>query len=138
MKIDSLKIMARQEIHCPHCKQLNVRYTGWNSFFRNPRNPSSCTVCGTNLSTGERGIITAIFGYLSLVSIYSLYAFIGIALMQLLGMLLIIIFSLNFFDNLWRFLWLVMMLIGLFSGIVWAETRRRKGELIAKHQQRQK
>ncbi|MGK7922519.1 MAG: hypothetical protein AB4080_21190 [Trichodesmium sp.] len=102
--------MARQEIRCPHCKQLNVRYTGWYSLISHPRNSSSCTVCGTNLITGERGIITAIFGYLTLVSIYSLYGFIGMALIQLLGMLLIIIFSLNLFDNLWGFLWLAMML----------------------------
>ncbi len=130
--------MARQEIHCPYCQQLNVRHTGGLGLITNPRNTSFCTVCGTNLRTGERGICAPFFYFIMLVSIYCFYVLFVTSLMQLLGLLIIIIFNLDPFDYFWRFLFLFMILMGVLGGIVWADIRRRKGELLAKHQHRRR
>ena len=130
--------MARQEIHCPYCKQLNVRQTGWLGVITAPRTSSCCTVCKTNLRTGERGIFAPFFAFLMFVSIYCIYILLVTTLIQLFWLLIIIIFNLNPFNNMGRFLSLLMIAIGIGGGILLAETRRRKGELLARHQYRRR
>jgi hypothetical protein len=120
----------RQEIHCPYCKQLNVRSKGWRSIF-NPRNPCLCTVCGTNLGTGQRLLIDAIFGYINWFSLYVFYGFVGAVLMLLPMMFVMTIFGLSDWG---RYLSLCIMLMGAVGGIISAERARRRGELIHKHQ----
>ncbi len=99
----------------------------------NPKQPSLCTVCRTNLDTGQQEVIDAIFGYLSWFSLYFIYGFVGACLMLLPMMFLVTIFWLSDWG---RYLGLTMMVMGAVGGIITAERARRRGELIHKHQRR--
>jgi hypothetical protein len=70
------------------------------------------------------------FYSLSLLSIYFLYAFLGVALT-----ILPIMFFLSFsWPSKWHsYLAIGLMIIGAIGGIIIAEKSRKKGELICKH-----
>ena len=69
--------MARREIRCRGCGQLNVRRTGLGAVL-NPRSSGICTACGSNLRTGERLAADALRTRFTFLSIYVLHAMVGL------------------------------------------------------------
>jgi hypothetical protein len=125
---------SKQEIICPHCKQLNIRYTGWSAVLNPLVTPELCLLCGTNLYTGKREALFVAFAYLTFVAVLGLYALIGIMLCVLPYLFFISYWPLS--DPWVRTLGAAAMLLGGGTGLWVANRARRRGELL--HGRRQK
>jgi len=123
--------MARIEIVCPNCRQINRRGTDFVGRLLDPRQPKLCTLCGTNLRTGKRDAGGLALGAMGWMATYFLNAFVGAG-----GFLLLFIGTLlawpDFFETHpgWsQVLGITPMIAGALVGLVLAERARRKGEL---------
>lgn len=123
--------MARIEIVCPNCRQVNRRGADFVGRLLDPRQPQLCTLCGTNLRTGKRDAGEFGLGVLGWTATYLMNAFVGAA-----GLALTFVGVLLAWPELfethpgWRqFLGIISLIAGAVVGLVLAERARRKGEL---------
>ncbi len=119
--------MGREERSCPRCGQVNIRYGGWTGHVRNPKSPHLCTVCGADLSTGERDVVGRARGAVMWSLIYLLHAAVGgAALLVGSGLLWPEIINQETIVR-----WAPMML-GALVGLGLADRSRRSGRLLAR------
>jgi hypothetical protein len=123
--------MARTEIVCPNCRQVNLR--GMDSVGRllDPRQPQLCTVCGTTLDTGKRSAGGFVLGLLGWSASYILNALVGAGGFVLLLVGIELAWP-EFFEShsgLSRVMGTVCVLAGVLLGLGLAERARRRGQL---------
>ncbi len=123
--------MARIDIVCPNCRQVNRRGVDFWGRLLDPRQPKLCTLCGTDLHTGKRskgGLLLAVLGY---GASYFLHALVGagLAMMVFMGILLS---CQEFFaaHSSWsQVMGIVAMGVGALVGLLQARSAQKKGEL---------
>lgn len=125
--------MRRTETVCPRCRQVNIRHHGFGAWLVNPRYPRQCTLCGTDLRTGERSPYLAVLGGVGWAATYvgHLVAGIGIAAA---GAALIWPGILNQ-PVLIR---VAPLAAGAATGVALAEWSRRRGELLGRSKNTEK
>jgi hypothetical protein len=114
----------RTAIHCPNCRQLNLRYHGSKGYLLNPRRPECCTICGTDLKTGRRGAFGRVRAVFMWTTLYSIHAFIGGALIIPVAL---------FYPDLMRQpmqVRVALLVVGIGLGLLAAEQSRRRGSLL--------
>ena len=123
--------MARLEIVCPNCRQVNRRGTDFVGRLVDPRQPSLCTVCGTNLRTGKRGASDVALGLMGWTATCFLNAFVGAGGSALLCVGIVLAWPEFFLShpNASPILGMSFLIAGALLGLVQAERARRKGEL---------
>ena len=116
--------MARTEIVCRHCHQVNVRHSGWQGFLLDPRWPENCTICMSPLDGSPRGVVDAAIGRIKWAAVYFLHAFVGAGILM--------VGSLILWPGMMNRPWFVRvapMAAGLVAGLLLAERSRRAGTL---------
>ena len=125
--------MTVRELVCSRCGNTNRRVfymddTPYSRFMplmfeagRNPRNPELCSVCGTNLLTGRRGIGGRVLAIVMWTGIYGLHALV-------MMMAVVIPVAINWPENDWMVR--VAALIGAAAGLGLAEWSRRRKKLL--------
>lgn len=123
--------MARIEIVCPNCGQINRRGTDFVGRLLDPRQPQLCTLCGARLRNGKRDAGGMALGAMGWAATYLLNALVGAGG----GALLFVAILLAWPDFIaahaeWRQAAGSLFLIaGVVAGLALAERARRKGEL---------
>ena len=123
--------MARIEIVCPNCRQINRRGADFVGRLLDPRQPQLCTLCGTNLRTGKRDAGGFALGAMGWMATYFLNAFVGAGGLTLLFMGILLAWP-EFFETNpgWSpVLGTIALVTGALVGLALAERARRKGEL---------
>lgn len=119
--------MTRAEYVCRKCRQVNVRHSGWTGVLINPLWPATCTLCGTNLQTGNRIFSDFVRGMLTWAAVYFLHAAVGVGVLTVGAALL----WPNVINEASRARY-VPMAVGLGLGLAMAEYSRRTGTLLAR------
>jgi hypothetical protein len=123
--------MARIEIVCPNCHQVNRRGTDFVGRLLDPRQPKLCTLCGTNLRTRKRDAGGLVMGVMGWTATYFLNAFAYAAVSMMFSMGILLAWQ-DFFlshPDAGQILWPITLITGALVGIWEAERARRKGEL---------
>jgi hypothetical protein len=123
--------MTQREIICPHCQQINLRSSGsgLDRLLVNPKYPDVCTLCQTNLKSGQRSVLSIPISWIMWFGIYMVYVvgIIGLCSFPLWFFVLMTARLEQMFIPL-----LVATSIGLVLGLWTAEEKRRRGELLYK------
>lgn len=127
--------MTQREIVCPRCRQINVRSDGSfaDRMFTNPKYPQWCTMCQTDLKTGERPVIFIPIAWTMWFVIYMIHALVMSFLYSFPALLLALLlagFGIAPFAQLY-FLVLAVTLVGMAHGIKMAEQKRRRGKILS-------
>ena len=123
--------MARIDIACPNCHQVNRRGTDFFGRLFDPRQPRLCTLCGTDLRTGKRDAGGLVMGVMGWTATYFLHAFAYSAVFMVFAMGFLLAGQ-DFFllhPEAGQILWPSTLITGAVVGVVQAERARRKGEL---------
>jgi uncharacterized protein (DUF983 family) len=119
----------KDEVICPRCRQINVRSSGsWlERMLTNPKYSEICTLCQTNLKTGQRSTVDSPRAWIMWFGIYLSYV-IGLMGLFSLPFWLLILFTAQL--EKWFSLFAISTLIGFVVGLWIAEKKRRRGELL--------
>lgn len=126
--------MTQRAIVCPHCRQVNLRSSGSRveQLTTNPRYPELCTLCRTNLQSGQRAAIDIPAAWIMWFGTYMIHA---LVLMGLCSFPIWFFALLTYqFQQLFGLL-AVTSVVGLTLGLAIAEQKRRRGKLL--HQPKQ-
>jgi len=120
--------MDRIEIVCPHCHQLNVRYTRGFGGLLNPRNPGCCTVCGAELATGRFGAVDWPYMAVMFVAVYFFHIFLWGAILVIPAALVARLAGAPTADV--QIVMWISFAAAVVAGIASAERTRRKGQML--------
>jgi hypothetical protein len=118
--------MARSEVTCTRCHQVNVRHSGWAGFFLNPRWAWTCTLCGTPLDGSPRGRVDEVRSWFMWSTAYLGHALAGLGLAVLLSLLWPGLINQPLAVR------LAPMALGVVLGLMLAERSRRAGTLLGR------
>ena len=123
--------MARIDIICPNCHQLNRRGTDFVGSLLDPRQPKLCTLCGTNLRTGKRDAGGLVMGAMGWTATYFLnvFAYTAIFMMLFVGIQLALSDFFLSHPGIGQILAPGCLVVGAVVGVIQAERARRKGVL---------
>ncbi len=124
--------MTKQEIICPRCQQINTRSSGSHleQMLTNPKYPELCTICQTDLKSGERLWILLPIAWTMWFAYYMMYVIHYTSIFFLFSFPIVIItFAIPKLQWMY-YLILIAVFPVMFIGIWKAEKARRRGELL--------
>ena len=123
--------MARIEIACPNCHQVNQRGADFVGRLLDPRQPNLCTLCDTNLRTGKRDAGGLVMGVMGWTATYFLnvFAYTAVFMMLFVGIQLALSDFFLSHPGAGQILAPGSLIVGAVVGVIQAERARRKGEL---------